>query len=233
MLNSFYSTTFLAASLKNGVAALGLMAGLCGTAFSQSADIFGSEQPAAEIEEPAPAPAAAEPAEVDSVPSRYAGAQLESYIAARAAIFSMKTRATDPFGLYQDPEAQRVVKQQAVADQPSKRQAAIPPTPLSEIIKFIRITTVMPSLKSFLVGTRSFTEGEEFPLVYQGKSMKMKVMTVSSKKILFRNLDNSEEAVLEMDMLPPGMIAGSDKIKPAGMASPADNLPLNLGAPIN
>ncbi len=145
----------------------------------------------------------------------------------------MKTRATDPFGLYQDPEAQRVVKQQAVADQPSKRQAAIPPTPLSEIIKFIRITTVMPSLKSFLVGTRSFTEGEEFPLVYQGKSMKMKVMTVSSKKILFRNLDNSEEAVLEMDMLPPGMIAGSDKIKPAGMASPADNLPLNLGAPIN
>ncbi len=235
MLRPITRTAIPVAPLKSCAAALGLLAALCGAAWSQSAPVFENSSSPLEQEATGPAPVAAEPepAEIDMQPSRYAGAQLDAYLTARAAALSIKTRTTDPFGLHQDLEAQRVVEEKLDTDQPSRRQAAIPPTPLAEIIKLIRITTIMPREKSFLVGTRSFSEGDEFPIVYQGKSMRVKVMQVGSQKILFRNLDSREDAYLQMDLLPPGMIAGSDKIKPAGMDSPSDNLPLNLGGPTN
>jgi hypothetical protein len=174
--------------------------------------------------------AAPAPDPVDATPSRFAGKDTESYISARKAAFSMQSRETDPFGLYQDPNAKPLVK--SAADRlPVKRQTALPPTPLAEIVKLIRVTTIMPGEKKFLVGIREFSESDEFPLVYQGKRMRMKVTEVSAQRIVFTNLDNGESAPLSTGMLPPGMIAGAESVKPAGMVSPIDQLPLELGIP--
>ena len=152
---------------------------------------------------------------------------MAAYTASRAAIFSMRDRATDPFGLNQDPDIKPVVKK-STPTSPARRQAALPPAPLSEIVKLIRVTTIMPGEKKFLVGMRSFSESDEFSLIFQGKRMNLKVVEVSAANILFRNLENGETASLQTRMLPPGMVPGDDKLQPPGMVSPLDDIPLEL-----
>jgi len=170
-----------------------------------------------------------EPDPVDSRPSRSAGQDIVPYIASRAAVFSIRNRAVDPFGLSQDPNAKPIVKK-IVQGVPVKRLTALPPTPLKDIVKLIRVTTIMPGEKKFLVGVREFSESDQFPLLFDGKRMNMKVLEVSSRSILFQNLDNGDTASLETDMLPPGMIAGGDRMQPPGLVSPLANLPLELGS---
>lgn len=195
---------------------------------SQSAEIF---EKASDVTEqttdgnaqkklPAPGP-------VDSQPSRFAGQDVEPYILARSAVFSMRNRPTDPFGLFQDPNAKQVIRQQ-IANLPSKRQTALPPVPLADIVKLIPVSTIMPGERKFLVGVRSFSEGDEFPMIFQSKRMLMKILKVDARRILFLNVETGDKASLEAGILPPGMIAGGDKMKPPGMVSPDENLPLNL-----
>lgn len=220
--------TTTSASSKVGLATVFALTVLFGNVFSQSAEVFDAETSPAEVEtvskkkEELP-----EPQPVDAVPSRFAGQDLEVYILKRAAIFSMRDRETDPFGLYQDPDA-KPVERKIVSKAPARRRAALPPTPLADIVKLIRVTTIMPGEKQFLVGVRSFEESDEFPLVFQGKTMRMKVVEVSARRIVFRDLDKGENATLETEMLPPGMIAGGDKLQPPGMVSPTDELPLQI-----
>ena len=192
---------------------------------AQSADIFTEGQTESAVgsseEEKEPEP-------VDERPSRLAGADIEAYTASRAAVFSMRNRKTDPFGLNQDPSVKPAVRKIA-SKLPVKRQIALPPKPLSDIVKLIRVTTIMPGEKKFLVGVRSFSEADEFPLIFRGKRMNMKVVEVSSRSILFQNLDNGDKASLETEMLPPGMMAGGDKMQPPGLISPLDNVALEVG----
>lgn len=194
---------------------------------AQMAESFdpGAKQSAKQGKKEAPAPLP-----VDDKPSRFAGKDISTYTQARAAVFSMVKRETDPFGLHQDPSVKPAPKK--ISNQlPEKRLAALPPTPLSDIVKLIRVTTIMPGEKKFLVGVRTFSEGDEFSLLFQSKRMRMKVTEVSATSIVFTNLDNGEKASLETGMLPPGMIVGKGTMRPAGMVSPIDDLPLDLGSP--
>ncbi|MFD2257784.1 hypothetical protein ACFSSA_13970 [Luteolibacter algae] len=212
----------------SGARMLVLYAVICSAGFSQTADVFktdkmmeGDGTPVSKMNNLPP------PGPVDTQPSRFAGQDVDPYIRARAAVFSMRNRATDPFGLFQDPNSAPKINK--MANLPQRRPSALPPTPLADIIKMIRVTTIMPGEKKFLVGTRSFKEDEEFPLRFQGSEMRMKVMEVTTQKIVFRNLDTGETAALETEMLPPGMVAGGDKMQPPGMVSPVENMPLDLG----
>ena len=169
-----------------------------------------------------------DPKPIEPEPSRNTGEEMPQYILARAAVFSMRDRDTGPFLLEQDPNAKPVEKR--VTKRRVTRRAALPPTPLAEVVKLIRVTTIMPSEKKFLVGIRSFSESDEFPIEYQGKTIQVKVVSVTARKIVFRDLGKGEEATLETEMLPPGMVAGGDSLKPPGMVSPDLTLPLQLGS---
>ena len=169
-----------------------------------------------------------EAAPVDSQPSRFAGEDIEPYIRARAAVFSMRNRTLDPFCFHQDPNVKPVAP--TIASNIPSVNANRPPTPLSEIVRQIPVTTIMPSEKKFLVGIRTFSEGDEFPLVFRGKSLQVKIMEVSSRQIVFKNVATDELGALKPDVLPPGMIAGGKKSRPAGMISDKDDAPLDLGS---
>jgi hypothetical protein len=217
------------AGLISGAVAMFLLLAFAPHLRAQSADIFVPKPDGSAAEGSESAGNEVKPEPVDDKPSRFAGKDSATYTASRAAVFSMRTRATDPFGLIQDPNVKPVVRKIATR-LPAERQAALPPTPLSDIVKLIRVTTIMPGEKQFLVGVRSFSQSEEFPLVYRGKKMRMKILEVSAQKILFQNLDNGEKAALMTEMLPAGMIAGGDRIQPPGLVSPLDNIPLELGS---
>ncbi len=197
------------------------------TSLGQSAEALAPSPKAAGTAEKKKTPA---PEPVDNKSSRFAGNDISSYTLSRSAVFSMTHRETDPFGLNQDPNVKPPEKKDPGLPV-QKRLAALPPTPLSEIVGLIRVTTIMPGEKKFLVGVRTFSEGDDFFLQFQGKRMRMKITQVSAKKIIFANLENGDTATLETGMLPPGMIAGKGTMRPAGMVSPVDDLPLDLGSP--
>lgn len=168
-------------------------------------------------EKPSPSPSA--------TPSRYVQEEdVEAHVNTLSSIFSIRNRATDPFGQYQDPDAKPIVK--ASPNKPKSRVTQVQAFPFSDIIRLIKVTTIMPGEKRFLVGTRSIKEGDSIPLSFRGRSYKVVVAGVSSRSIEFRNSESGEVAALTLNLLPVGMTPGNGKITAPGM------VPENAGAPL-
>jgi hypothetical protein len=173
------------------------------------------------------APVAKEAGPVSATPSRYVSeAELDSYVESLAAIFSMRGRATDPFGQYQDPDAKPIIKT-SVAKKPG-RPTQMQLAPLSEIVQKIRVTTIIPRDKKFLVGNREFKLGGILPVTFRTKTIKLEVVNVSSHVIDFRNMENGETATLKIEILPLGMSPGTRGIIAPGMTPDNQNAPLEL-----
>ena len=210
--------------------ACGLAMILASPAHSQSANNFkaAAPEPAVLVKpKAAPASPAVAPGPVNTLPSRYVGeADLEPYIASLTAIFSMRQRDTDPFGQLQDPNAKPVIKNPVASS--TRRIAPIQATPFSEIIRLIKVTTIMPGERRFLIGTRSIKEGDSIPLVFRGKAINVEVTSVRSHQIDMRNIDNGETASLKMSLLPAGMTPGTRGISAPGMVPDRPNAPIDL-----
>jgi hypothetical protein len=202
---------------------------LIASANAQSAASFNTSSEAAPAPQAIKAPVLtkAEPGPVSNVPSRYVGgADLEAYVASLTAIFSMRQRDTDPFGQLQDPNAKPLIKTPVAKT--SRRVVPILATPFADIIRLIKVTTIMPGERRFLVGTRSIKEGDRIPLVFRGKTISVEVISVRSHQIDMRNLDNGETASLKMSLLPVGMTPGTRGISAPGMVPDRPNAPIDL-----
>ncbi len=187
--------------------------------------------------QPAPAaPAAGAPAPLSASalrtsplrPSRYVTEKdLPAYVKALTESFSITRRAADPFGQLQDPNAKPVVKPTPTAA--TRRVVAIQPTSFPDIIRRIKVNTVMPNEKKFLIGTRTIMQGDEIPLNFRGRSIMVRVVKVSSRAIEFRNNESGETASLPLGLLPEGMKAGGD-FRPPGMTPQNPNAPIDIDA---
>ena len=204
---------------------------LISPAAAQSATNFNSRKPApvsppVKIEKPA-TPKPKEAATVITIPSRFVGpAELDAYVTSLTSAFSMHDRATDPFGQLQDPNAKPVVK--ATVAKTTQRAPQLQATPFSDIVRLIIVTTIMPGEKRFLVGTRSFAQGDHIPLTFRNKQIRVEVIQVTSQQIVFRNLDTGETASRKLDMLPAGMTPGHRGINAPGMVPDRPNAPIEL-----
>lgn len=215
------------------VAALALALHACSmsSAFAQSAENFDTktltpEPPVTRVEKSAK-PAAEEVAPASTTPSRQIGpAELEAYMTSLASVFISRGRTLDPFGQLQDPDAKPIIKEPAPGL--PKRIAPVLATPFPEIIQKIVVTTIMPGEKRFLVGTRSIKEGDQIPLSFRGKQIRVQVTEVTSRQIAFKNLDNGETASRKLDMLPVGMTPGLRGITAPGMTLDHPNAPIEL-----
>ncbi len=197
--------------------------------FGQSAEIFkalDSESGSASVS----ASAGSEAPEIEvlrSKPSRFSVAHVDAYVAIKFETLSMKTRTLDPFALNQNPEIKPVIKN--VRNLPTAaKQTALPTIPLSEIVKLIKVSTVMLKDKSFLVGDRSFKELDEIPISFDGRRKRLQVLKVTAEEIHFRDLDSKEDAILKIEVLPFGMLTGDSKLRPDGMISPDQNKEIEL-----
>lgn len=166
--------------------------------------------------EPAVAPGAS-PIE----PTRYAGADIEEYLRTIQGILHAPSRATDPFGLIQDLDAKPVARKIIRPNAPAEISV-----PFSEIVPLIRITTVIAQEKKFLVESRAFSQGEEFPLNFRGKQLRILITEVSARQVEFKNLATGEIAARRLDLLPPGMSTGGTAATPPGMVSSGADAPL-------
>ena len=174
-------------------------------------------------------PASPAPASPTAKPSRYiAPEELQSYVQTVSLTFSIKNRRTDPFGQQQNPDAKPPPRINTIRPTGPKNLPS-PVTPFAEIVRSIRVTTVMPADRRFLVGDRAFKQGDRFPMKFRsGRSINVEIATVSSQEITFRNIDNGEIASLKISLMPPGMTQGNGKISAPGMVSGTANSPLEI-----
>lgn len=220
--------------LASGTFAVCILAALLatGSAQAQSATNFNTNQVAPANPPPTPPVAKSADEKPDkpapspsATPSRYVEEDdVEAYVNTLSSIFSMRNRTTDPFGQYQDPDAKPIVK--ASPNKPKTRATQMQAFPFADIVRLIKVTTIMPGEKRFLVGTRSIKEGDSIPLSFRGRSYKVVVAGVSSRSIEFRNSESGEVAALTLNLLPVGMTPGNGKITAPGM------VPENAGAPL-
>jgi hypothetical protein len=190
---------------------------------AQSADSLQPQNPAAKPM------AVATPDVADSflkMPSRRVGPEeFSGYVQAISSVLSIRSRETDPFGRVQDPDAKPIIKPTIAS---TKRVAPMQATPFSDIVRLIKVTTIMPGERRFLIGNRSVKQGDRIPLAFRGKNIPVEVASVSSNRIQFRNLENGETAELSLNMLPPGMKPGNDGVHAPGMMADNPDAPIDL-----
>ena len=212
----------------------GLALMLITPAHAQSAANFNVPAPAvappAVDQNSANQPATSEPAEAMDIttlePSRRIGEErMPTYLQALNAVLTISKRETDPFGQVQDPDARPVIKTPIARTQ---RAAPMQATPFADIIRLIKVTTVMPSERKFLIGTRSIKQGDRIPLTFRGRNIAGEVASVSSKSSDFRNVENGETASLSLNLMPAGMTPGSEVITAPGMTLDRPDAPLDL-----
>jgi hypothetical protein len=178
-----------------------------------------------------PSPPVAPPATPATPPAaRYALDDLDQAVERNWSVAAIRSRATDPFGLPQDPTVQ--IQKPKLATNTSKYRN-IAPTPFNEIVAAIPVNTVMPAKGRFLVRNRSFQVGDTFPINYQDKSVAVRVMRVSSDAIDFKNLQTGESASLSLGSMPRGMHKGSGREGPPGLErdDPAAPLQVDVAPP--
>ncbi len=163
---------------------------------------------------------------IPQIPSRYAGAELETYIASLSAVLSIRNRTNDPFCQSQDPTVKPLKPK--IIQQQGPRPPALPSVKFSEVIARIPVTTVIPGEGKFLVGTRSFLKGDRFPVRYQTHTYNTQILEVTARTILFRNLENGETGNLTLDLMPQGMSKGNQGVFAPGMQPARADSPLEL-----
>lgn len=206
---------------------------IASSAFAQSppAPAAGAPAPKAQppIKETPAADAARSAATPVPVPSRYATEDLKAYIEGIASQLAIASRASDPFGQLQDPNAKPVVK--PTVAKTVRRVTAEPPASLSDIVSKIEITTIMPRDKRFLVGSRNIGQGDKIPITFRNKQIHTEVTEVSSRRIVFRNVDTGEIGIRQLNLLPSGMTPGTRNITAPGMVPANPNTPLEVDVP--
>lgn len=142
---------------------------------------------------------------------------------------SMTKRTSDPFGRAQDPDAAPVV---ATPDPARQRITSLAQnTPLQQIVSLLKISTIIPNEKRFLVSDRSFQAGDIIPLTYRSKQIKAEVVSVNATQIHFRDSESGETATLDMQLLPPGMQPGTRISEAPGLFRKDKEAPIDLDSP--
>ena len=153
---------------------------------------------------------------VNPTPSRLVSeSNLQDYIQSVSSQFSIQQQATDPFGLYQDPNAKPIIKKTPA--KVTRRVAPMQATPFADVIRLLQINTVMPGEKQFLIDSSTVREGDQLSLRHRGRLITTKVLSVTSSRILFQNTASKETASLPLNLLPAGMSAGNASITAPGL----------------
>lgn len=153
---------------------------------------------------------------VDPTPSRLVSeSALQAYLQSVSSQFTIQHQATDPFGLYQDPNAKPVIKKSVA--KVARRAAPAQVTPFADVIRLLQIHTVIPREKRFLIDSMTLREGELLSIRHRGRLITAKIVSVSSSRILFQNTASNETASLSLNLMPAGMAAGHDAITAPGL----------------
>ena len=108
-----------------------------------------------------------------------------------------------PFGLNQDPSKQTATK----LFLPRKNTRKVV-TPFADVVKAVPVAVVFPAEQEFLVGSRTIRAGDTFPLVVRDEKISVRVESVRSNGVVFKNLKSGERATKRLALRPEGVTPG-------------------------
>lgn len=132
-----------------------------------------------------------------AVPTRFLADSVDDRIAEMKQQLAINNQERGPFGLYQVPGKAPIIRN-SVAKKVTK-------TPFSDFVNDIEISVVNSVAKEFLVGARIFRLGQVFPLVRGGEKLSVRVESIATSGVSFKNVDTGEIATRRLDVLPPGV----------------------------
>jgi hypothetical protein len=162
---------------------------------------------------------------LDARPSRLVTPEdVNEYSARIASKFLIKSQGRDPFGNNQDLTVAPIAKTTTneVVVQPNR-------ITLAEIVKRLSITMIRHGEKQIIIGTRSFTLGDEIPVTISGKPLALKFTAITAQQLTFKNVATGETAIRELNPRPAGMTPGKKRDTPVGMTPTNSNAPIDLG----
>lgn len=180
-------------------------------------------------ETPPPEPTAPEAGtkSLSHTPARFLAEDLDTRLQDLQQRLAISKRERGPFGLYQVPGKTPVIT--------SPIERAVRKTPFDEFINLIQISVINAREKEFLVGARMFRLGQVFPIELGSERLSVRVEGVTPSQVTFKNLKTGEIALRRLDVLPAGITASADSIRPRGVTSTqrgeVEPLRLDLNAP--
>ena len=132
--------------------------------------------------------------------------QREAYIAVMKKRIAINERSRDPFGLLQE-----------LGPEDSLLPPRTPQPSLQELMGRLPISAVDPSSRTFLIGPREFQAGQVFPLIQDGKRVRIRVLQVKENAIHFQNPDSGERAIRSIQLDPRQNIDWQDIPAPKGI----------------
>lgn len=168
----------------------------------------------------------------EAMASRLVTGPVEPQIALLRSRLAITGNDRGPFGFFQDPkkaEEQDIMIPQGPSEQPKE-------TPFEDVVNSIPISIVSPAEQQFMVGARTFTTGDEFPIEIAGESIPVRVVRVRMRSVTFRNTKTDKTAAKGIDLDPKGVVeAKGGKIDVPGLTREKDSrkapLPLDLKQP--
>ncbi|MDP0491999.1 MAG: hypothetical protein Q7Q71_13195 [Verrucomicrobiota bacterium JB023] len=131
--------------------------------------------------------------------------ELDTLVEVRERNLAMKDRTHDIFGLNQD--AKKQVAQKMVETE--KRAPVVRKTALAEVLKRMELHVVMPSKGSFRIGQRTFYVNDRFPVKLGRELHTLRVESVTSRGVIFRNEETGERAIKSTQRLAEGISRGN------------------------
>ncbi|MEM9079756.1 MAG: hypothetical protein AAGC74_03585 [Verrucomicrobiota bacterium] len=147
-------------------------------------------------------------------------AKLDEFVEDRRSSFAISGRAIDIFGLSQDPKTKPT---QTLIPMKKKKKVQVRRTPLTQILDSMKVSMVIPKHEKFSVAGRTIRKGQVLPVSFGKESMRLRVESISSEGILFRNMQTGELAMKETRRLPKGVTIGDRSKAGKGIQSVREN----------
>lgn len=124
----------------------------------------------------------------DVIPSRMVGPdQVEQQIHAFSSRLAIAQRHVDPFGQTQNTEN---VKGGYTCELPPLPPQ--PQMPFAQVVDRIPVAALMPKEKRVMIAGKTYAVGQEFPVKFKGRDVKVEVLKVTGGAVDFRNADTGE-----------------------------------------
>ena len=129
-------------------------------------------------------------------------------------------RQTGPFGLPQDLSVKKVTK---------AAKKAVKSDAFAKAIAEIKIHMIIGN--SFVIGAREFRKGEAFSLEHNQNTFNIKVSSVNTNQIIFKDVKTGEQVTKRLNAMPKGMQRdqGFENVPGVTPAGQKKSAPIKIG----
>lgn len=149
----------------------------------------------------------------------------DSYVSSMSESLRITRKGSDPFGNSQDLS----VKPAPQVSTLTTNEVKVDTVPLSELVKRIKVGMIAAGTKKIVVGTQSYGEGDNLPMMFKGKVINLVLTEVSPDRLVFRCVQTGEIVTRESKQPQQGITPATGRVLPKGLSSANQTAPIDVG----